>query len=85
MSTVLDDRCGAKLKGHVCTLPPETKEPDSPEGDHTHRCFCKNQDWVSPHPYFKSKYSGSGNCWCGRSEGAKIHEQGRDDLPSEAN
>jgi hypothetical protein len=64
--------CGRRWRGHKCVESDGFTEPDAPAGDHTHRCLC-GKKWVSRHPYFRSKWSDAGTCWCGRHEGAKTH------------
>jgi len=29
---------------------------------------------IAPHPYEADPFSGAGNCWCGRSERATLHD-----------
>jgi hypothetical protein len=29
---------------------------------------------VARHPYERCRYSGAGNCWCGRDKGSSLHD-----------
>lgn len=49
-----------------------------------HRCVddIRQARWTNPdtgrivaHPYEASPHSGAGNCWCGRDEAHRLHDQ----------
>lgn len=64
--------CDRRWKGHKCVRPTGSTDDQAPVGTHAHQCLC-GRKWVSRHPYWRDKYSGAGNCWCGRHEGARTH------------